>query len=386
MKIRLINILTIIFIFALTGCGGLAESMDSIPDEKDVGKEASKPSKAEKLLDEMTTDEKLYQLFFVTPEELTGEETSTDGEKAAEALGALPVGGIIYFSDNLISKEQTEDMLEKTAVASEIPLFLGIDEEGGRVSRLGGNPLMGADAVPSMAEIGKSGDSSKAAEAAQTIGGEIKELGFNTDFAPVADVLSNPDNTEIGDRSFSSDPEVCSSMVREFVTALQKNNVSGCLKHFPGHGSTSANSHEGRSESLRTLSEFRQTDFPPFAAGIESGVDFVMVSHMTAPDIDNVPCSVSEKVMSMLRNDLGFENIIITDAQNMGAITSLYAPGEAAVAAIKAGADMVLMPENLSDAFERLRFAVYVGDIPEERIDKSVLRILKIKEKRGLLS
>ncbi len=363
-------------------------SLIKAPEDTEKNKETPKrQGKAEKILQGMTLEEKLFQMLFVTPESITGVgQVIAAGAATEEALQKYPVGGIIYFSQNLQSRKQTAEMIENSQRFSKIPLFIGVDEEGGRVARLGKNPEMGVTKFPSMREIGDAGDGEKAFEVGQTLGKELKALGFTVDFAPVADVIIASSNTEIGDRSFGTDADLVSEMVAQLTKGLQTENVSATLKHFPGHGSTVTDSHTGYSESRRTLEELRNTEFKPFAKGIEAGADFVMVSHMTPIHIDGVPASLSKTVITtLLREDLGFDGIVITDAFNMGAITERYSQKQAVTRAVQVGADMILMPPDVGYAHAALLEAVQNGEITEERIDESVLRILKAKEKRGLL-
>jgi len=184
------------------------------------------------------------------------------------------------------------------------------------------------------------------------------------------------------DRAFGSDAQTVGDMVANMVEGIEGTGVSSCLKHFPGIGSADEDTHDGRVEITKTLEEMRQTDFIPFKSGIEAGADFVMVSHVTASalDEDGVPSSLSEKVITdILREELGFEGVVITDALDMTAITDYYTPGEAAVKAVEAGADMLLMPEDFNEAYEALLAAVQDGTISEERIDESLRRIYRIK-------
>lgn len=331
---------------------------------------------------EMSVEDKVAGLFIVTPEALTGVQTATKaGDGTQEALGQYAVGGLIYFSQNILDKEQITEMLSNTTSMSSYPVFLAVDEEGGDVSRVA-NSKVEVDKVGDMAAVGASGDASKAHEAGTTIGSYLKELGFNLDFAPVADVTAEDGDSMLGNRAFGSDPQLVGEMTASVVEGIEGTGVSACLKHFPGLGSTSEDTHEGRVEIDKTAEELKETDFVPFSAGIEAGVDFVMVSHATAPalDEDNVPCSLSEKVITdTLRGELGFEGIVITDALDMTAITDYYTPEEAAVMAIEAGADMLLMPEDFEKAYDAVLAAVQDGTISEERIDESLDRIYRVK-------
>ncbi len=213
--------------------------------------------------------------------------------------------------------------------------------------------------------------------------------GFNVDFAPVADVLTNVDNTVIGNRAFSSDAGVAAQMVSRAVTGLQETGVSACLKHFPGHGDTAGDSHTGAAQTDRTKEEMEAEEFLPFQSGIEAGVDMIMVGHITAPNLtdgDSLPASISEKIITgVLRNELGYHGIIITDAMNMGAITEYYKSDVAAIMALKAGADMVLMPENFEEAYQGVLDAVVDGTVSEERINDSLRRIYRVKLKSRVL-
>lgn len=365
---------------------------------KETQKEAREKgdSEAEKiaaeLLSSMTLEEKLFQLFMVTPEALTGyDEVYMAGEATKDALWERPAGGIVYFSQNLRDEDQTRDMLSKTARYGEersgLPPFLAVDEEGGQVARISGREGFSLGAFPDMSEIGDSQEEEKAFEAGDTIGKYLAELGFDVDFAPVADVLTNPDNTVVARRSFGSDAELVSRMVSEEVKGLKKHGISPVLKHFPGHGGTAEDSHETKPVLHRTLKELSETEFLPFAAGIESGADFVMAGHISVPKIDGDgrPAVFSEVLLTdVLRKQMGFEGIIITDAMNMGAVTESYDSGEAAVAALSAGADMILMPEDFDAAVQGVKDAVENGTLTEARIEESVMRILTLKAEKNM--
>ena len=345
-------------------------------------------ARAQAVLDTMTQEEKLWQLFFVTPEALTGVETATRaGDTTKDALEAMPVGGIVYFAKNLENAEQTRQMLENTQSCVRIPLFLGVDEEGGSVARVSSNPDMGVSPIASMAEFGAQGDAAALYSAVSGLAAGIKALGFNLDFAPVADVASGK-SAVIGERSFGSDAALCASMSSIASGALADNGVISCLKHFPGYGSASADDHNGPAEVTKTLEQLEQCDFLPFISGIEKGVPFIMVSHLSVPAVtgDDTPCDLSyAAVTETLRNKLGYSNVIITDAQNMASITGRYGAGEAAVAALKAGVDMILMPDDLQAAYDAVQAAEESGALTAQRIDESVLRILRIKAQYGLL-
>ena len=345
---------------------------------------------AEQILSSMTLEEKLWQLFFVAPEALTGEEAVTESSDAlTQALAEKPVGGVILFARNLISREQTMALLADVQSASRLAPFLGVDEEGGTVSRVGANSAMGVTQLRDMSVYGASGDASALYGDLYDLAQSLNELGFNVDFAPVADVTTGSDENPMKLRSFSSDPERCASMVSVSVGALQDGGVAACLKHFPGYGTATADDHNGSVSLDRTLEQLEQTEFVPFSAGIGKGAYFVMVSHLSVPAVtgDDTPADLSEKLVTeLLRNTLHFQNVVITDAHNMGSITQNYTPAEAAVAALRAGVDMVLMPQDLQGAYDGVTKAIADGVLTEDRIDRSVLRILNVKIQLGLLS
>ena len=345
---------------------------------------------AEQILNSMTLEEKLWQLFFVAPEALTGEEAVTESSEALQqALAEKPVGGVILFARNLISREQTVSLLADVKSASRLAPFLGVDEEGGTVSRVGANSAMGVTQLRDMSVYGASGDASALYGDLYDLAQSLNELGFNVDFAPVADVTTGSDDNPMKLRSFSSDPERCASMVSVSVGALQDGGVAACLKHFPGYGTATADDHDGSVSLDRTLEQLEQTEFVPFSAGIGKGAYFVMVSHLSVPAVtgDDTPADLSEKLVTeLLRNTLHFQNVVITDAHNMGSIAQNYTPAEAAVAALRAGVDMILMPQDLQGAYDGVTKAIADGVLTEDRIDRSVLRILNVKIQLGLLS
>ena len=236
--------------------------------------------------------------------------------------------------------------------------------------------------VGNMSDSGAAGDAQKAYDAGVTIGTYLKQLGFNADYAPVADVLTNPGNTAIGTRSFGSDASMVADMVTKELEGLSSQGVFGAVKHFPGQGGVSGDSHDGAVTLDKSLEELMQTELVPFQKAVENCVSFVMVGHISVPQVvgDNTPASLSQMMVSnVLREQLGYQGIVITDAMNMGAITGTYTADQAAVMAVNAGVDMILMPQDYETAYNGLLQAVQDGTITEERIDESVERIVKVK-------
>lgn len=356
---------------------------------KTYGKEQNASTDAvEALLSEMTLEEKVYQMFIVTPEQLTGaSKVTAAGNLTKQKLKEYPVGGLVYFSANLVSRNQTKTMLTKVQkYANEIEgvdLFLCVDEEGGRVARVANNKAFRVENVGPMAKVSSE---EEAYNCGETIGAYLSELGFNVDFAPDADVLTKSGSVVIGDRSFGSDAGLVTKYAVAYSNGLHAHGIMSTFKHFPGHGATEADTHEGYAYTNATYEELMATELQPFSAAQMCGVDLVMVAHISAPNVvgDDTPCSLSEKMITgILRTDLGYDGLVITDAMNMGAIAKNYDSGIAAKMAVKAGVDMVLMPSDFQAAYSGLYTAVRSGEISEERIDESVRRILTAKVKRG---
>ena len=359
------------------------------PQEEVLTEEEKLQNRINEIISGMTLEEKAAQLFMITPEALTGMDPVTAaGETTRKALEEYPVGGIIYFRKNLVNPEQVRTMtaniqtyaMERTG----LPLLLSVDEEGGSVTRFGNNPGFDFDASADMKAIGESGDPQQAYELGERLGSFLYDLGINMDNAPDADVLSNPQNTVVRDRSFGSDCEVVSEMALAELRGLESQGVIGMLKHFPGHGATAGDTHEGYAYTDASLEEMMANELVPFADGIEAGVDVIMVGHISCPKVtgDDLPASLSEKMTTqILRQEMGYDGFLITDAMNMGAVSENYSSSEAAVAAIRAGIDMILMPQDFQQAYEGILNAVESGELTEERIDESLRRITALKLK-----
>ena len=349
--------------------------------------DSSADDRVEKLLAGMELKQKVAQMFMVTPEALTGySKVTAAGEVTKQCFIRYPVGGVIYMAGNLIDTEQTRIMLSNMQDYSVeylgFPVFLGVDEEGGTVARIAGNRAFGVEDVGNISEIGASGNCDLAYQAGSTIGAYLSALGFNLDFAPVADVWSNKKNTVVKYRSPGSDPELVRDMVIAQIEGFKEQGILCAVEHFPGHGSTSEDSHNGAAVVERTLQELFECDLIPFKGAVQAGVPFVMVGHLSLPKVveDDVPAVFSKEIITdILRGELGFDGIVITDALDMGAVTDYYSSAQAAVMAVAAGADMLLMPEDFVAAYEGVLNAVQRGELTQERIDESVRRILKVK-------
>ncbi|MCQ2526627.1 MAG: endo alpha-1,4 polygalactosaminidase [Lachnospiraceae bacterium] len=364
-----------------------SEGGSSVGQEVDSEEELLE-AKINEWLENHTIEEKVAQLFVITPEALTtnGKTVTTLNDSLIEGINGCPIGGFIFFARNLKNREQTIAMLgdiEAMYEQIEMPVpFLAVDEEGGLVARIGNNPAFDVDSTVPMSEIGATGDADYAYQVGTYIGSYLYELGFNMNMAPDADVLSNPSNTVIGNRSFGSDSSLVAEMVIAESQALSEQNITFAVKHFPGHGSTEADSHNGYAYTDKSLAELYECELIPFKEAIDAGIGVIMVGHISVPNItdDDVPSSLSEyMITNVLRGDMGFEGIVITDAMNMGAVTKQYSSAEAAVLAIQAGSDIILMPEDFYSAYNGVLEAVNEGYISVRRIDESVRRILREK-------
>ncbi len=331
---------------------------------------------------EMTVEDKVAGLFFVTPESITGVGTAIKaGDGTKTALEEFKVGGIIYFKKNIQSADQIKEMIVSTQSYSETRLFFGVNEEGGDVSSVSAK-LDVAD-VETAETLGQNDVTDATYETGKTIGTYLKELGFNVNFAPVADVKTDAENKLLSDRSFGSDATKVASHVGAMVKGLEEAGVSAGVKAFPGIGSANKDPEDGLAITERTLSEMQSAEFLGFQSAIEENADFIMVSNVAAPQLvggEYIPCSLSKNIVkSILREQLGYEGIIITAPLNEVAVTDYYTSSDAAIMAIQAGADMILMPANFEEAYYGLLAEVLEGNISEERIDESLLRIYKVK-------
>lgn len=343
----------------------------------------------EELADAMPLEEQVAQMLVVTPEALTGVSgpVTVARDTTRAAFEKLPVGGVLYMGQNLQNPEQVRALLagmrEISLARTGLPPFLCVDEEGGSVARISGNPAFGIEPFPNMAEIGATGDPEQARAVGQRIGGYLRELGFNLDFAPVADVWTNDANRVVRNRAFGRTAEVVIPMARACAEGLMSQGILPCYKHFPGHGGTAEDSHAGYAvlhmdlETLRGSQELR-----PFADAVEAEIPMIMVGHIALPEAtgDDLPASLSATLtQGLLREELGYEGLLITDALNMGAIRNHYSAAETAVLAVQAGNDLLLIADDPEAYRQAILEAVERGEISRERIRESVIRILEAK-------
>ncbi len=376
-----IGVVVLMMFFLVPGKINNASTMPNTDSTTQTNETQDTQKQIEELLATMTLREKICQMLFVTPERIAGGTSITKvDETVAESMRIYPVGGILYSVQNLVSQEQTAQMIADTQALSTIPLFIAADEEGGTVNRL--MKKLGTTYIGSMYDYKDQGVEI-AYQNAYTIASDMASIGFTLDFAPVADVWSNPKNKVIGKRAYSDDYEEAARLVSTAVSGFQDGGVMCTLKHFPGHGDTVEDSHKVSAYVNKTKEELYAQELQPFVSGIAANAEFVMMGHVIVDSLDpENPASLSPVlIQDVLRKDLGFEGVVITDALQMKAISDQYTVEETAIKAVLAGNDMLLEPVNVERTIDALMDAVAQGIISEERIDESVRRILKLKVK-----
>ncbi|WP_307796635.1 glycoside hydrolase family 3 protein [Actinomadura barringtoniae] len=366
----------------LASCGGDPAKAGSSakPSASKPGKASAAPGtrKADWIpgyVADMSLPEKVGQLFV---------PTFSSESAAKEAIKKYHVGGLIYFPGNMHSPKQTAEQSNALQKTSKVPLLLGVDEEQGIVSRA---PFI--TSFPGNMALGATHDPAQARAAAQVTGTELRAVGINQNYAPVADVNVNPHNPVIGVRSFGSDPAQVSTMLGGAIAGYQAAGVAATAKHFPGHGDTGTDSHTGLPVIKHSRTTWERLDAPPFKAAIADGVDSIMSAHIVVPGLDKSgdPSTLSPTVLTgLLRGTLGFQGVIITDSLEMAGARRKYPDTVVPVRAVNAGADQLLMPPSLSRAHAAVVKAVHSGKISEKRLDDAVARVLRLKEKRGLFS
>ena len=381
--------LLLFLVFLLTGCGYKKDNeinnsitndeKENINGTDEIMREEKEP--IDDKINSMTLDEKIGQMI------ITGFNGSEYNDDMDRLINEYKVGGVILFARNI---EDSNQMIELTRALQEnnnnIPLFISIDEEGGRVSRLPDD----VEKFPSAFTIGLINNQQTAYENGKEIGYTLKRLGINLDYAPVLDIYSNENNTVIGDRAFSKEESIVSTMGIATMEGIEDADIIPVVKHFPGHGDTEVDSHYGLPIVYKTLEELRNFEFIPFVKAIESGCDVIMVSHIILNEVDSSnPASLSKIVISdLLRKDLEFDKVVITDDMSMGAITSIMSIEEACIKSIEAGCDILLLGnayEEIEQVIDSIKLKIYNGEISEEHINKSVNRILELKEKYNVM-
>lgn len=342
-----------------------------------VAIETPKQASVSETIKNMSIDEKLGQMIFAG---ISGKEIDEGAERLIEEY---KVGGIIVNGKNIATPKQTVayiNALKSLNNLNKIPLFFGIDQEGGRIAKLPGDLMP----MPTNLEIGQKNNPSLSFEIGSLLGKLVKAYGFNINFAPVLDVNSNPDNPVIGDRSFGDNPNLVSELGIETMKGLKSESVIPTIKHFPGHGDTSVDSHVELPTVQKSLAELEKLELIPFREAIVAGADIVMVAHILLPKVDpDYPSSMSKNIITdLLRDKLEFNGVVITDDMTMEAIAGNFDLGRAAVTSVQAGSDIIMVAhgnDNMIKVISALKEAVENGEIEEERINESVTRILQLK-------
>ncbi len=325
--------------------------------------------RAEEILSELTLEEKIAQMMIVYP---------------SDWLDGLTVGGLVYSESDIPSRDAVIASVSEYQSKADIGLFICADEEGGTVTRTGN--IIDIQKIGPMLSYKDDGVQT-AHDNAQTIAAYMKELGFNLDLAPVADVHTNADDTVINTRAYSDDFSQAEELIPYAVEGFHDGGIACCLKHFPGHGSAGADTHYGAAAVSKTEDELLEQDLLPFISGIEAGADMVMIAHLTMTAIDpNRPASLSANVIiGLLRERLGYDGVVITDGLEMSALSGFFTADEIAVMAVQAGNDILLGPADAASAIEAIAAAVKDGSIEESRINESVMRILELKLEREII-
>ena len=351
-------VLIVIMMVMLVGCTSSKKEEDFI----------------DKKINEMTLDEKIGQMMIIFYR--NGDMDST----LKSSLNTVKPGGFILFNENITTYEKTLKLVKDIKATSKIPMFISIDQEGGRVQRL--SMLSEASNIPYMYYVGKMNDEKLSEDVGKVVGEELRVIGVNMDFAPVLDIYENKENTVIGKRSFGESKEIVSKQALAFSKGLESTGVIPVYKHFPGHGNTKEDSHYELPVVSKTKEELLNDDLVPFKEAIKNDAKVIMIGHLAVPEIthDNTPASLSrELITDLLKKELGYNGLVITDALNMGALTKNYNQDEIYVKAINAGVDILLMPPGSVKALESIRKSVNDGLISEDTINKSVKKILKLK-------
>ncbi|EKN66990.1 lipoprotein ybbD [Neobacillus bataviensis LMG 21833] len=333
------------------------------------------------VISKMTLEDKIGQMV------LAGISGTTMDTNAKKLISQFHVGGIIFYKNNFETPAQTVQLVNqlKAGNSSSLPLFLGVDQEGGRVTRLPGELVN----FPPSKQIGQVNNPEFSYKVGTLLGHELKEFGLNLNFAPVLDINSNPNNPVIGDRSFGNNAEIVSKLGIQTMKGMQSQNVIPTIKHFPGHGDTSVDSHLELPIVNKSFKELKELELIPFERAINQGADVVMVAHILLPQLDKTnPASMSKAVMTdLLRKQISFTGVIITDDMTMGAITEHFDIGKAAVESVKAGSDIILVGHDYNNVVKitsSLKTAVQNGEISEQRLNESTERIIQLKRKYSI--
>ena len=348
----------------------------TINKTNDTSKEVINSFEEEKdnKIDEMSLEEKIGQLLIISYRK------DDIKEKLPTILEEVKPGGFILFSENITTYDDTINLIKSIKNSNDIPLFIGIDEEGGNVQRLKNLKDYKTSDIPYMSYVKTIND---AYNLGKVIAEELRVFGINLDFAPVIDCNWDNPKSVIGKRAFEGDYTTVAKLGVSLAKGLKNNKVIPTYKHFPNHGATATDSHQDLPVINKTEEELLNNDLIPYQEAIKNNADMIMISHLALPQItkDYTPASLSyEIITNLLKKKLGFKGLVVTDALNMQALTKNYSEKEILIKAINAGADLLLMPEDPVNAVKIIKEAVNGGLISEERINESVEKILSLKD------
>ena len=324
----------------------------------------------------MSLDEKIGQMLFVY------DYSTSMNEELENKLTTVKPGGFILFSENIESYKQMTKLIADIKKTNDIPLFIGIDEEGGRVKRIKNLPDKKVTMIPAMYQLGLTKDTALAYDVGTVVGEELRAFGINLNFAPVLDIYSNKDNTVIGNRAFSSTASIVSTMALSYSKGLKSTGIIPVYKHFPGHGDTKEDSHYTLPVIYKTKEELLNLELIPFIDAIEDDAQIIMIGHLSLPEITNedTPATLSKTIVTdLLKEELNYDGLIITDGLNMKALTNVYTEKEKYIKALQAGIDILLMPTFDINTINIIKNAISDGEISEDQINESVTKILELK-------
>ena len=404
MKVRKIGALILIFVLLFVCLCGCAPDYDratekllkksksiTFDNNLDFVEDEDRTSVAYQIIRSMGVKEKIGQLLVIEPDVLLSNDSNNTysvTQYMRNEYEKYPVAGFILMHDNIKNPSQLNYLTKELLTIGSIKSFIGVEEEGGDHLRIAGTNEFNLTKTPSMKDLAQNGEPGEIKQAMSEIGKYLFTYNINFDLAPVADVLTAKSGSIIGSRSFGSDPAKAAQFVKAAVEGLHEHQIMSAAKHFPGHGSVSGDSNIQSIDINKTWEEMLESDIVPFKAAIEAGTDMIVVSHLAAQKVtgDDLPSSLSYEIMTKkLRQELGFDGIIMTDSFSADVIANTYTPGAAAVTAIKAGADIVALSDSYKEAFNSILKALNEGTLSMKRVNESVWRVLKTKEKYGLL-
>lgn len=344
-------------------------------------REKTLDEKVEEEISKMSLEEKIGQLLIIS---YRNKEYTTELDSI---LKQVKPSGFILFSENITTYENTTNYIRQIKSTSSIPMFISIDQEGGNVQRIKNLPDANVLSIPNMYKLGQTKNPALSKNVGGVLASEIREFGINLDFAPVLDIFSNPNNKVIGQRAFGSNASLVTEMALHFAKGMESNGVIACFKHFPGHGDTNEDSHIKLPIVYKTKEQLYQRELIPFKSASQNNASMIMVAHIALPNITGnyIPASLSKDIVAgILRNELNYNGVVITDSIEMKALSDNYTLKEICNLSLNSGVDIILMPENPILAVKNIKELIFEGSISEERIDESVKRILLLKYNKGL--